>query len=135
MELVLDPIGNLNLFLELSHLLLELFELGQLVLNLRLLHHFSFLIFVYLLSCSSPLRRRFHQERGFSFRHAHGGALLEDLRYLRVHVNQHLLLLLELLVSLVDPVVYPIVEPGPDYRVDDVAQILARELLDLLFDG
>ena len=50
-------------------------------------------------------------------------------------MDHHLLLLLELLMTLVDSVVDPIVESGPDHRVDDVAQVLSRDLPNLLLDG
>ena len=66
---------------------------------------------------------------------AHGRALREDPRDVGVEADQHVLLILDLGVALVDLAVHPVLERLADDGVDDVAEVGPGELLDLLRDG
>ena len=66
---------------------------------------------------------------------AHGRALREDPRDVGVEAHQHVLLLFDLGVVLLDLAVHPFLERVADDRVYHVAEVGAGELLDLFRDG
>ena len=63
---------------------------------------------------------------------AHGCGGLEDLGYFGVHLDAHVGLADDLLVSLLYLTIDPVVECLAHHRVDDVGQVLPRHLLRLL---
>ena len=83
---------------------------------------------------ASSLGRHLHQHGTVSLADADRGALLEDLRDLGVQLDQHVLALLDLLVALVDLLLYPVAERLAHDGVDDVPDVGSRQLLDLLLD-
>ena len=59
---------------------------------------------------------------------------LEDLGYLRVHVDEHVLLGLDLVVALLHLRLDPDSERLANDRIDDIGYVLTRQLLDLLLN-
>ena len=50
-------------------------------------------------------------------------------------MDHHLLFLLELLVSFIDPLVDPIVKLVSHHSINDISQVAAREFLDFFLNG
>lgn len=115
-------------FLEFSlHLRISLqFELDLQLLGCLLL----FLIFNLLLG-PSPFRRGLEELVRGAFGGADCIALHEDLGDLRVELDVHVLLLLDLVVPLFDESVNPVAELHFQLGVDDVDEVLSWELLNL----
>ena len=59
---------------------------------------------------------------------------LEDLGYLRIHVDHHVLLSLELVVARVHPGFDPLGKDIANDAVDNVSYVLSWQLLELFFD-
>ena len=76
--------------------------------------------------------KKFYRRGPSNLLTGNGGGLLKNRQYLRVQLHLHLVLLLELGVACRYLLVDPLLERLADDGVDDIAQPLSGQLLDLI---
>ena len=113
--------------------LLEFIEPGQLSLDLSISYLGLQLLFLNLFLGSTSLGAGFHEMRSYSFTTAYVSTGMEDGQNIRVHLNLFILLLEELFVAYVDLSFHPCFEWHTNESVNDVDDVLAWKLHDLVF--
>ena len=122
-KLLLHVVRNIDLVLNGGPLLLNLLQLRQLLVDFDLLLDLLLLLQLYLLLGPASLGTHFEQVMTVSFAHAHCSTLLEDAGNFGVQAHQHVLLILDLGVTLSDLIVYPVLKWLPHNSVDDITEV------------
>ena len=128
---MVNVVNSLAFVLHLQHCRLHLVEMGYLLCYLRLLQLCLLFLLLDLLLAPAPLGAGLHQVEGGALGCADRLALGECLGDLRIQLDVELPLLRYLLMPLVNKHINPITKLLTGESVDDVDDVLARQLISL----